>query len=101
MAIPRHRRDVVPVTASAQWRGGSRRSTQYFSGYRLHLTHWLNSTQARLEREAKRREREKLEKMRAELQVQEAKEQMKVSLGAEHELQFDLVALTAAAVRRR
>ena len=55
----------------------------------------LNSAQA------KRREREKLEKMRAELQVQEAKEQMKVSLGAEHELQFDLVALTAAAVRRR
>ena len=29
---PRHRRDAVPVTASARWRGGSRRSTQYFSG---------------------------------------------------------------------
>ena len=29
---PRHRRDVVPVGASARWRGGSRRSTQYFSG---------------------------------------------------------------------
>ena len=28
VAIPRHRRDVVPVTASARWRGGSRRSTQ-------------------------------------------------------------------------
>jgi hypothetical protein len=26
----RHRRDVVLVTASAQWRGGSRRSMQYF-----------------------------------------------------------------------
>ena len=26
---PRHRRDVVPVTASARWRGCSRRSTQY------------------------------------------------------------------------
>ena len=28
---PRHRRDVVPVSASARWRGGSQRSTQYFS----------------------------------------------------------------------
>ena len=28
--IPRHRRDVVPVAASALRRGGSRRSTQYF-----------------------------------------------------------------------
>ena len=27
-----HRRDTVPVTASARWRGGSRWSTQYFSG---------------------------------------------------------------------
>ena len=36
---PRHRRDVVPVTASARWRGGSRRSTQD------NLTHWLISTQ--------------------------------------------------------
>ena len=26
--VPRHRRDVVPVTASARWRGGSRRSQQ-------------------------------------------------------------------------
>ena len=32
VAIPRHRRDLVPVAASARWRGGSRRSTQYFSG---------------------------------------------------------------------
>ena len=40
---PRHRRDVVPVTASARWRGGSRRSTQYFSD---DLTHWLIFTQA-------------------------------------------------------
>ena len=32
---PRHRRDVVPVAASARWRGGSRRN----------LTHWLISTQ--------------------------------------------------------
>ena len=32
VAIQRHRRDVVPVTASARLRGGSRRSTQYFSG---------------------------------------------------------------------
>ena len=29
---PRHRRDTVPVAASARWRGGSRRATQYFSG---------------------------------------------------------------------
>ena len=27
---PRHRREVVAVTASARWRGGSRRSKQYF-----------------------------------------------------------------------
>ena len=33
--IPRHRRDVVPVAASARWRGGSRDN----------LTHWLVSTQ--------------------------------------------------------
>ena len=38
MAIPRHRRDVVPVAASARWRGGSRRSTH-------NLTHWSISTQ--------------------------------------------------------
>ena len=36
VAIPRHRRDVVPVAASARWRGGSRDN----------LTHWLISTQA-------------------------------------------------------
>jgi hypothetical protein len=42
VAIPRHRRDVVPETASARWRVGSRRSTQYFSD---NLTHWLISTQ--------------------------------------------------------
>ena len=35
VAIPRHRRDVVPVAASARWRGGSRDN----------LTHWL-TTQA-------------------------------------------------------
>jgi hypothetical protein len=35
VAIPRHRRDVVPVAASARWRGGSRSN----------LTHWLISTQ--------------------------------------------------------
>ena len=29
---PRHRRDVVPMTASGRWRGGVRRSPQYFSG---------------------------------------------------------------------
>ncbi len=29
--VLRHRRDVIPVTATARWRGGSRRSTQYFS----------------------------------------------------------------------
>jgi hypothetical protein len=34
---PRHRRDVVPVAASARWRGGSRRDN---------LSHWLISTQA-------------------------------------------------------
>jgi len=28
VAIPRHRRDVVPVPASARWRGGSRRITR-------------------------------------------------------------------------
>ena len=35
VAIPRHRRDVDPVAASARWRGGSRSN----------LTHWLISTQ--------------------------------------------------------
>jgi hypothetical protein len=35
-ARSRHRRGVVPVAASARWRGGSR----------VNLTHWLISTQA-------------------------------------------------------
>ena len=39
VAIPRHRRDVVPVAASARWRGGSRRSQQD------NPTHWLISAQ--------------------------------------------------------
>ena len=91
----RHRRDVLPVRDSH-----ASVSTQDAEERRLEAER-KKEEEARLEREAKRREREKLEKMRAELQVQEAKEQMKVRLGAEHELEFDLVALTAAAVRRR
>jgi hypothetical protein len=41
--FPGHRRDVVPVAASARWRGGSQRSN---------LTHWLISTQASATRAA-------------------------------------------------
>ena len=49
VAIPRHRRDVVPMAASARWRGGSRRSTHWLiftqvltnrRGLRLHASFW-------------------------------------------------------------
>ena len=43
-----HRRDVVLVTASARWRGGSRRSSNISQD---NLTHWLISTQSSTDHE--------------------------------------------------
>ena len=43
---PHHRHDVVPITASARWRGASTPSTRRCPQYDS-LTHWLISTEVR------------------------------------------------------